>query len=921
MCGIIRFFCLLLALSMMSSQLCAQGWKTVRSDDSVYFIGGPAGGNERYLKIIWIDSSKANGTDTTFYFYKTLRDTSLSCLDTLGATWLGKRMVRQQNGDELYFNKPADTILVKTLAPLGSSWTLGQSQTGRSFQATVTQAGVTTVEGVSDSFKTISIQTFQNGQPINDWYNGMVLELSKNHGWLKALDFYIFPFPDVIWPQHFVGAVSEYHQQVRLPAVFNKGLDHVDVDLKYQTGNAWIKAVTNIVGTGLFQYDSVISAQQISPGVVQAVVKTAYVSTQYVNNQLVYSFGAPSTVTGIITSNSTGSLSSSGVLPEYIGQDTLHSAMSDNLHKKKVTVDSVCNGTCLAIRYRTVSPATDIYYSLADSCLVAPANISGYYYNDHAYLPGFGMIEDAHVWDYMMTKMHHPYIKLGNCIMGYVPNFFQPLTPADWKTVSQNDSAYFIGGSTSWTSEKLLKLIWVDSVTANGGDSIFYFYRTIRDTAAGACMDTLGPSWLGKMMIRQSNGDERYFNRYGDTILIRTHAPVGTSWILAKNIHGRVYEGTVSQSGLTFNDSFKTITIQAFENGVPVNDWYNQKILQLSKKHGWLTALDFYTFPYSDITVLQTGAVPDTGQLTRLPEGFNTTCLENDNLLYKYAPGNEWIREIDNRPFDDLGAPPSYYAIEHDSVISSSAISPQLISVTMKTTSYFKTYNQQTTFSSSFGSGVHTDLIPRCPTGKIIDSVIPEYKGSFSFNQPGNLGYKTWYVDSVCTSGQNKLISETSFSRSVFTNPANCVATIPAINISPFERVEYLIRFGEVARQKITPIGTYNYFEENLAHPYIKLGNCVHGVKTQILHVDDRLVSPPSVSIWPNPAKGVVHIDIPPVHAAEVNIFDPSGRLVLNQQLLPGDQEVDISRLAPDIYILHIHTNGKLSIQKLAVLN
>lgn len=70
--------------------------------------------------------------------------------------------------------------------------------------------------------------------------------------------------------------------------------------------------------------------------------------------------------------------------------------------------------------------------------------------------------------------------------------------------------------------------------------------------------------------------------------------------------------------------------------------------------------------------------------------------------------------------------------------------------------------------------------------------------------------------------------------------------------------------------------------------------------------------------IYPNPAKNVVHIasssDI-----ETVNVFDISGKLILNQSLIKKDLQYDleISNITKGTYFIHIHTSNGIQIQKL----
>lgn len=100
------FFCLLIF------NCTAQNWKTVPLNDTVYFSSA-----NHYLRILWIDSVFSNNNDSSFTFYKAIRDTNFyDCIDTLADTWLGASFIRKTNSDEYYFNSFHDTIFIHTSA-------------------------------------------------------------------------------------------------------------------------------------------------------------------------------------------------------------------------------------------------------------------------------------------------------------------------------------------------------------------------------------------------------------------------------------------------------------------------------------------------------------------------------------------------------------------------------------------------------------------------------------------------------------------------------------------------------------------------------------------------------------------------------------------------------------------------------------
>lgn len=275
-----------------------QNWQTVCMGDTVYFT---AGANASYkghyyyppqkppmidspmLRVMFIVDAAQSGADSLFRFYTSLRDTfqfrsgADTCIDTLASSWLGPAFIRKSDGTEYYFNSRRDTIAIRTLDGLGSSWLLARDTGGRRFVGTVAQAGLMMVDGVTDSFKTISVQAYSGNTPISHYFNSKLLQLSKNHGWLQTLDFCLFP--NSIRGGR-TGIALDGTQHIRLPAAFREGRITQNIAWKYSPGNEWIwKYERGFSGPDrrpaftVVQHDSVVAFQAIGTGAGLATIR------------------------------------------------------------------------------------------------------------------------------------------------------------------------------------------------------------------------------------------------------------------------------------------------------------------------------------------------------------------------------------------------------------------------------------------------------------------------------------------------------------------------------------------------------------------------------------------------------------------------------------------------------------------------
>jgi hypothetical protein len=157
---------------------------------------------------------------------------------------------------------------------------------------------------------------------------------------------------------------------------------------------------------------------------------------------------------------------------------------------------------------------------------------------------------------------------------------------------------YFING------HGYLRGIRVDSVVTSGSDVLYYPYRTRRKKSELSYYeDTVMGCWLGGRVVMKPDGVFLFDNYWRDTVIIKTNASIGDSWIFYDDTSSASYWATVTgmdtMTVLGVLDSIKTITIHAFASGVPSpSDPVDNFQIQLSKEHGFVKVFDLYTFPY-----------------------------------------------------------------------------------------------------------------------------------------------------------------------------------------------------------------------------------------------------------------------------------------------------------------------------------
>ena len=154
--------------------------------------------HEQNFKAFRQDSIRiTGGSDTTFYSFRTIRDSSIYfgiCRDTTNGGALGRKIFRKHDGWFLFFNRKNDTIRVNSLAALNESWKYCSLPGNGYLQATVTGIITDSVLGTTDQVKVISFQAKDvSNNNIASIFNQKTIKLSQHFGLSEIYDIYWTP--------------------------------------------------------------------------------------------------------------------------------------------------------------------------------------------------------------------------------------------------------------------------------------------------------------------------------------------------------------------------------------------------------------------------------------------------------------------------------------------------------------------------------------------------------------------------------------------------------------------------------------------------------------------------------------------------------------------------------------------------------
>lgn len=133
--------------------------------------------------------------DTIYYNYLTARDTAAENgnYDNVwwdAPNWNGNSTRVEQSGTCWFYNQDNDSVKVGYSLPLNHEWYAYTYSNGDSLIGKVTDVAWEDDGWIADSVKTISFTRYSNGTPT---WSGITLELYKDAGFRKTVDFVKFP--------------------------------------------------------------------------------------------------------------------------------------------------------------------------------------------------------------------------------------------------------------------------------------------------------------------------------------------------------------------------------------------------------------------------------------------------------------------------------------------------------------------------------------------------------------------------------------------------------------------------------------------------------------------------------------------------------------------------------------------------------
>ncbi|MDP1623100.1 MAG: T9SS type A sorting domain-containing protein [Bacteroidales bacterium] len=148
------------------------------------------------------DSVKTIGSDSIYYSFRTIRRNPVpnECSDTNQGPVLSRVILQKPDGTFLFLNMNTDSIRFRTQALLNETWTVCTLPSNKYIEAKVTDIRLDTFLTVTDMVKEMTFTARnQDGTVFPHIINGICVCLSKHYGFVRTVDFNLFPNDTVAW--------------------------------------------------------------------------------------------------------------------------------------------------------------------------------------------------------------------------------------------------------------------------------------------------------------------------------------------------------------------------------------------------------------------------------------------------------------------------------------------------------------------------------------------------------------------------------------------------------------------------------------------------------------------------------------------------------------------------------------------------
>ncbi|MFN3444321.1 MAG: T9SS type A sorting domain-containing protein [Bacteroidia bacterium] len=421
----------------------------------------------------------------------------------------------------------------------------------------------------------------------------------------------------------------------------------------------------------------------------------------------------------------------------------------------------------------------------------------------------------------------------------------------------------------------------------------------------GTCEIKTNASWMGRKVVQVSDTSFWFINFEGKPITLYTNSKVGQSWEAYVNgvipiMFNHLKDSTLQIFGAT--DSIKIIqtTLPAQSNTTQLVDVW------LSKKHGLIKTVNFYTFPKTFQLGILTYQFPST--LTLISEANTNLPLQNITWsdIYNFDVGDEF----------------HYLDYDYTSLYSRSNNRRTTNADTCR--SIYIVYNKQITNDSFLYSFIRRKYCTfkndsNQSASLVTDSFDAIYNRDTLLDRQPGIAYPNKYgnFDDVYTLALKLNTTEKyTYLRDVFFDEGDTCANIAPDMYStpryyykgcggPYYETSFkdFLDEGSSAHQLVY----YKKSNQTWGNPWPQN---VSLSKTQQQH---------TFAIYPNPAKNWLFVNNPNTLIFGFKLLNVWGEVVFETIINTGENNLNISELKRGIYFYHLQNEEQVETGKLVI--
>ena len=468
---------------------------------------------------------------------------------------------------------------------------------------------------------------------------------------------------------------------------------------------------------------------------------------------------------------------------------------------------------------------------------------------------------------------------VGVLCLGLMGAFVQA-NAQNYQMVNSSVTTTFMGDNN-----QVIESIRIDSSDVDV-DSVFYPFYNIQRVGYD-CYMPFSHSWIGKSIIVQADGYNCFINRDNDTVKVSTLAQLNENWVAYQTPDMLVVAEVIAHDVVSFlgqTDSAKTISFTVYDPNMdsviphPVNDM----TIIISKNYGMIQTLNF-------------GLFPDGTPIYQELQTYNVMGMSSPEI---------GIVNLTWREIFDFEVGDEIHIVEIRGIMAQSDVWE---------TKYI--YLDKIVQLNTIEYRIDREIKKRKIYGEVTeythDTITEPYDYYFSINKlSGEIIEMGKYLNEIRMEVGDILKKTILPDKERVSLQDSCWHDY---HIGCSNR-NYLKGLGGPYYDCRMLVSPTMYRTDSRSLQYYKKGDITWGTPLSI--EDIKIYN--NVKIYPNPTRGLLHVQSNELQVTEIQICDIVGRCLLSIKPLPSqEQTIDISHLSNGIYFMKVKTTERESIHKI----